>query len=81
MRSWAASTRISVLEPAGDRSLRRHWFCDIEWENNVTNCEKRKCRRPMLEATEKHGSDAQKTLYLPKLISGEWPGTMNLTEP
>ena len=28
-----------------------------------------------------HGSDEQKKLYLPKLISGEWAGTMNLTEP
>ncbi len=27
------------------------------------------------------GSDAQKSLYLPKLTSGEWAGTMNLTEP
>jgi len=27
------------------------------------------------------GSDAQKQLYLPKLASGEWGGTMNLTEP
>ena len=27
------------------------------------------------------GSDEQKTLYLPKLVSGEWGGTMNLTEP
>jgi alkylation response protein AidB-like acyl-CoA dehydrogenase len=27
------------------------------------------------------GSDAQKDLYLPKLASGEWGGTMNLTEP
>ena len=27
------------------------------------------------------GSDAQKALYLPKLASGEWAGTMNLTEP
>ncbi|WKL56518.1 acyl-CoA dehydrogenase C-terminal domain-containing protein [Asticcacaulis sp. ZE23SCel15] len=27
------------------------------------------------------GTDAQKALYLPKLISGEWSGTMNLTEP
>ncbi|OYW60727.1 MAG: acyl-CoA dehydrogenase, partial [Rhodobacterales bacterium 12-65-15] len=26
-------------------------------------------------------SDAIKALYLPKLISGEWSGTMNLTEP
>jgi alkylation response protein AidB-like acyl-CoA dehydrogenase len=27
------------------------------------------------------GSDEQKSMYLPKLISGEWGGTMNLTEP
>jgi alkylation response protein AidB-like acyl-CoA dehydrogenase len=27
------------------------------------------------------GSDEQKALYLPKLASGEWCGTMNLTEP
>jgi alkylation response protein AidB-like acyl-CoA dehydrogenase len=27
------------------------------------------------------GSDAQKTLYLPRLASGQWSGTMNLTEP
>ena len=34
-----------------------------------------------IEALEAHGSDALKDLYLPKLISGEWSGTMNLTEP
>jgi alkylation response protein AidB-like acyl-CoA dehydrogenase len=28
-----------------------------------------------------HGSEEQKKLYLPKLMSGEWAGTMNLTEP
>jgi acyl-CoA dehydrogenase len=28
-----------------------------------------------------HGSAEQKALYLPKLISGQWTGTMNLTEP
>ncbi|HXL99471.1 MAG TPA: acyl-CoA dehydrogenase family protein, partial [Rhizomicrobium sp.] len=27
-----------------------------------------------------HGSDSQKAIYLPKLVSGEWTGTMNLTE-
>ncbi|MBS0502946.1 MAG: acyl-CoA dehydrogenase family protein, partial [Proteobacteria bacterium] len=27
------------------------------------------------------GSDEQKALYTPKMISGEWGGTMNLTEP
>jgi alkylation response protein AidB-like acyl-CoA dehydrogenase len=34
-----------------------------------------------VEAISHHGSDEQKAKYLPKLISGEWTGTMNLTEP
>ena len=34
-----------------------------------------------IEALHKHGSAAQQARYLPKLVSGEWPGTMNLTEP
>lgn len=34
-----------------------------------------------IEALEHHASDELKRLYLPKLISGEWNGTMNLTEP
>ncbi len=34
-----------------------------------------------IEALEHHASDELKALYLPKLISGEWTGTMNLTEP
>ena len=34
-----------------------------------------------IEALEAHASEAIKALYLPKLISGEWTGTMNLTEP
>jgi alkylation response protein AidB-like acyl-CoA dehydrogenase len=32
-------------------------------------------------AIEKHGTAEQKALYLPKLASGEWSGTMCLTEP
>ncbi len=34
-----------------------------------------------VEALEHHASDEIKALYLPKLISGDWCGTMNLTEP
>src|SRR5436190_15414617 len=34
-----------------------------------------------IEALDAHGSDALKTIYLAKLISGEWTGTMQLTEP
>jgi len=33
------------------------------------------------EALHRHGSDELKRIYLPKLTSGEWTGTMNLTEP
>ena len=33
------------------------------------------------EALEYKGTDAQKALFLPKMVSGEWTGTMNLTEP
>jgi alkylation response protein AidB-like acyl-CoA dehydrogenase len=43
-------------------------------------------RCPMLtqgaiEALALHGTERQKRLVLPKLVSGEWTGTMNLTEP
>jgi len=34
-----------------------------------------------IEAIELNGSDALKEMYLPKMVSGEWTGTMNLTEP
>jgi alkylation response protein AidB-like acyl-CoA dehydrogenase len=34
-----------------------------------------------VEALQAHGSRALQEIYLPKLISGEWTGTMNLTEP
>jgi alkylation response protein AidB-like acyl-CoA dehydrogenase len=36
--------------------------------------------RGAIEALSAHGTEEQKRLYLPKLISGEWSGTMNLTE-
>ena len=34
-----------------------------------------------IEALEAHASPELQAIYLPKLISGEWTGTMNLTEP
>ncbi|MBW3558905.1 MAG: acyl-CoA dehydrogenase [Proteobacteria bacterium] len=33
------------------------------------------------EALQAHGDAQQQALYLPRLVSGEWTGTMNLTEP
>jgi alkylation response protein AidB-like acyl-CoA dehydrogenase len=34
-----------------------------------------------IEALSAHGSETLKRIYLPKLMSGAWTGTMNLTEP
>ena len=34
-----------------------------------------------IEALEQHASPALQAIYLPRLISGDWSGTMNLTEP
>jgi acyl-CoA dehydrogenase len=34
-----------------------------------------------IEALDAHGSDSLKKIYLEKLVSGEWTGTMQLTEP
>jgi 3-(methylthio)propanoyl-CoA dehydrogenase len=37
--------------------------------------------RGAVEAIAASATDEQKALFLPKLVSGEWMGTMNLTEP
>ena len=34
-----------------------------------------------IESLLHHGSAEQQAMYLPRLVSGEWTGTMNLTEP
>jgi len=34
-----------------------------------------------IAAIQAHGTEEQKTRYLPKMIDGGWSGTMNLTEP
>ena len=34
-----------------------------------------------IDALNAHGSDALKRVYLEKLVTGEWTGTMHLTEP
>ena len=44
------------------------------------------CLCPMLttgalNAIQRHGSAQQKQIYLGKMVSGQWSGTMNLTEP
>ena len=37
--------------------------------------------RSAIDAIELRGSQAQRDKYLPKMVSGEWTGSMNLTEP
>jgi alkylation response protein AidB-like acyl-CoA dehydrogenase len=37
--------------------------------------------RGAIDALELRGTAAQREMYLPKMVSGEWTGTMNLTEP
>ena len=34
-----------------------------------------------IEALQAHGTERQRRLYLPGLVSGDWTGTMHLTEP
>ena len=34
-----------------------------------------------IEALDRHGTERQKAMFLPRLVSGEWTGTMHLTEP
>jgi alkylation response protein AidB-like acyl-CoA dehydrogenase len=34
-----------------------------------------------IEALSSHGTERQRALYVPRLVSGEWTGTMILTEP
>ena len=34
-----------------------------------------------VEAIDDHGSDELKARFLPKMVAGDWTGTMNLTEP
>ncbi len=62
------------------------WIVSIALQEMWTSANMAFSLCPMLtqgavEAITHHGSDAQKATYLPKLISGEWTGTMNLTEP
>ena len=37
--------------------------------------------RGTIDALDLRGSEVQKRTYLPRLVTGEWTGTMNLTEP
>ena len=75
---------IAAPEDAGGQGLPLALGAAVMEDLNAANLAFALC--PMLsmgaiEALEAHGSDEQKRDYLMKIVSGEWPATMNLTEP
>ncbi|SVC99389.1 uncharacterized protein METZ01_LOCUS352243, partial [marine metagenome] len=62
---WTLSIALSEIWQAANMSLANAWMLT----------------QGAVEAIQAHGTSEQKATYLPKLISGEWSGTMNLTEP
>jgi len=75
---------ISAPEDAGGQGLPSVLGAAVMEDLNAANLAFALC--PMLsmgaiEALEAHGSDEQKGEYLTRIVSGEWPATMNLTEP
>jgi len=75
---------LSAPESAGGQGLPLSLSAALMEDLNGANLAFALC--PMLsfgaiEAIERHGSDELRRDYLPKIASGEWPATMNLTEP
>lgn len=75
---------ISAPEDAGGQGLPLALGAAVMEDLNAANLSFALC--PMLtmgaiEALEAHGTPEQKRDYLPRIVSGEWPATMNLTEP
>ena len=62
------------------------WMTAIAVQEMLTSANMAMSLCPLLtqgaiDAIEVHGSDEQKSMYLPKMLTGEWTGSMNLTEP
>jgi alkylation response protein AidB-like acyl-CoA dehydrogenase len=75
---------LSCPAPFGGQGLPRVISALVEEMWNGANVAFALCpmlTRGAIEALELCGTEQQKQLYLPRLISGEWTGTMNLTEP
>ena len=75
---------LSASVEAGGQGLPNSLSAAMMEDFNAANVAFALC--PMLglgavEAIEVHGSDDLKRDYLPKIVSGEWTATMNLTEP
>ena len=61
---WLVSTAVAEIWHAANMSFS---LCPLLTQSAI-------------EAIQSHGSAQQKATYLPKLVSGQWSGTMNLTE-
>ena len=75
---------LSGLEAFGGQGLPRIVSLPVAelWNGaNMAFCLCPMLTAGVLEALERKGSDAQQKTFLPKLTTGEWTGTMNLTEP
>jgi alkylation response protein AidB-like acyl-CoA dehydrogenase len=78
---WGA---LSCPAEFGGQNLPRALSALIEEMWNGANVAFALCpmlTRGAIDAIELRGTEAQKVKYLPKMVSGEWTGTMNLTEP
>src|SRR5690606_11365787 len=62
---WAVATAVQEMWQSANMSF---GLCPLLTQGAV-------------ELLQAHGSPEQKRLFLPKMVSGEWTGTMNLTEP
>jgi alkylation response protein AidB-like acyl-CoA dehydrogenase len=75
---------LSCTREFGGQNLPRALSALVEEMWNGANMSFTLCpmlTRGSIEAIELTGSEQQKAAYLPKMVSGEWTGTMNLTEP
>src|ERR1700733_5341782 len=75
---------LSCPAELGGQNLPRALSALIEEMWNSANMAFALCpmlTRGAIDAIELRGSEAQRDTYLPKMVSGEWTGTMNLTEP
>jgi alkylation response protein AidB-like acyl-CoA dehydrogenase len=78
---WSA---LSCPREFGGQNLPRVLSALVEEMWNSANMSFTLCpmlTRGAIEALEFKGTSLQKATYLPKMVSGEWTGTMNLTEP
>jgi alkylation response protein AidB-like acyl-CoA dehydrogenase len=62
------------------------WLVAIALQEMMTSANMSLSMAPLLtqgaiEMLAHHASEEQRNTYLPKMITGEWTGTMNLTEP